>query len=342
MSSAGTAVPSEWTFDEQAFLKKIPYPVVPTNVKGAYSGIAPPDDFDPNTATPAELLKNGLLFCRPTATDPPVLREAWQKVFSRKWLAKDRIIPVLEPQVGKRHVLKSPPKEIANKTYDTYNWAGAAGSGGPFVGVIGYWNVPTVSEPSEPAGEDFGWDSSSWCGIDGWGPVSPLSNDVLQAGIQQSVDQFGSAHYVAWYEWFTPFGPPPLYVDQTNISNFPVNPGDEICVYCNYVSKTAGAIYMLNLANGKHFSMTLAPPRHASFSGDTVEWIMECPGGGELVESLPKFTPVKFHTSSGCAARGGLNNPDTDNKLNIVNPATGEPLTKTTLGDYKITIDFTG
>jgi hypothetical protein len=68
-------------FDEEAFLQKLPYPVTPTNLKGAYAGVAPPDDFDPNTASPSELIKNGILWRRPTAADPPALREAWHRVF---------------------------------------------------------------------------------------------------------------------------------------------------------------------------------------------------------------------------------------------------------------------
>jgi hypothetical protein len=53
------------------------------------------DDFDPNTASASELLKNGIPRRCPSADDDPGLVAAWKSVFSRKWLAKDRIAPRL-------------------------------------------------------------------------------------------------------------------------------------------------------------------------------------------------------------------------------------------------------
>jgi hypothetical protein len=344
-------VPSQWVFDEQAFLQKIPYSVTPTNLKGAYAGTAPPDSFDPNTASAAELVKNGILWRRPTASDPPALRAAWQKVFSRKWLAQDRIIPVLEPQTGRRHILKKAPQKTGNMNYLGGAWSGAATfSGGPYNGIIGYWIVPTVSQPPQPpsapgtydASNGIGWDSSSWVGIDGFDVPPIVSTDVLQAGIEQYVESSSkAASYVAWYEWYGPSGPPPAYVDQTNIANLPVSPGDEICVYVNYVSKTAGSIYLGNMTTGKHFSLTLAPPPGATFSGNTVEWIVEDPDGGEdFGTSLAKFTPVSFTSAMACTTAGGTNNPQSDNTCNIETTG-GTVLTKVTLASDTVTVDFT-
>jgi hypothetical protein len=83
----------------------------------------------------------------PTAADPPALREAWRKAFSRKWLAKDRVIPVLEPQTGRARILKKAPRKISDMNYLNGAWSGAATfSGGPYNGVIGYWKAPTVSK----------------------------------------------------------------------------------------------------------------------------------------------------------------------------------------------------
>lgn len=152
MSTKPMAEPSHWAFEEQAFLKKIPYPVVPTNLKGAYAGIAWADSFDPNTASATDLIKNGLLWRRPTATDHPGLRAAWQHAFSRKWHAQDRVVPVLEPQIGRTHNLRKPLKKGRDTNYNNGAWAGAAtAKGGPYSGIIANWKVPTVSKPSEPA-----------------------------------------------------------------------------------------------------------------------------------------------------------------------------------------------
>jgi Peptidase A4 family len=350
MSSVLTSAPPGWELDEQAFLQKLPYPVTKTNLKGVYAGVAPPDDFDPNTASPSELIKNGILWRRPTAADPPALRAAWDKVFSRKWLAKDRVVPVLEPQLGRRHNLRKPLRKVSDTNYLGGAWSGAfADSGGPYTGCIGYWVIPTVSKASEPqsspgsydASVGIAYDSSSWVGIDG-ADITVTSNDVLQAGVQQYVDTKGNAHYVAWYEWYGPVGPPPAYVDQVNITSVPVSPGHEVYVSVQYVSKTAGSIYFGNITTGLHFSITLAPPSGATFAGNTVEWIMEDPDGGEdYGTALAKFTPVVFTNAIACTAAGGTNNPASDNTCNI--ETTGSKvLTKVTTGTDTLTIDFIG
>jgi peptidase A4-like protein len=339
----------EWAFDEKEFLRKIPYPVTPTNLKGAYAMTGWPDSFDPNTASSAELIKNGILWRRPTANDEPALRQAWDKIFSRKWLAKDRIIPVLEPQVGTRHVLKQPPKALSEGSHNQGAWAGAyTNTGGPYASISGFWRVPTVSAASEPPSAKGTWDyehhvaydSSSWVGIDGaFG--KDVSNDVLQAGIQHYVDTSGKAYYVPWYEWAAP----DYYNNQVNFSkNVPVAAGDEICVAVQYVGTTAGTFILLNFTTGKHFGLTLYPPMTATFSGDTVEWIVEDPGGGEESGyALANFNQVEFTYAIACTAAGVPNNPQNDLTCNI-ETAGKKPklLTKVTLGNYAVTIKFIG
>ena len=67
------------------------------------------------------------------------------------------------------------------------------------------------------------------------------------------------------------------YINQTNIANFPVNPGDTMSCAVSYIGNTAGVINFANQTTGQKFSVTLAPPFGATFSGETVEWIMEAP-----------------------------------------------------------------
>lgn len=342
--------PSEFLVDEEAFLQKLPYTIKPTNLKGVYAAEAPQDNFDPNTATAAELVKNGILWRRPEATDNPAVRQAWNQVFSRKWSAADRIVPVLEPQIGRTHILKKAPTKVSESNYLGGAWAGAAtASGGPYTGVIGYWHVPTVSKASEPASSypsydstvGIAYDSSTWIGIDGF-DFTVVSNDVLQAGVEQYVDDSGNPHYVAWYEWYAPGNPPPDYIYQTNITNLPVKAGDEMYVSVQYVSKTAGSIYISNVTTGKYCSLTLAPPSGATFSGNTVEWILEDPDEGEYSNTaLAKFTPVEFTSAMACTASGSINNPENDDTCNIETLG-GKVLTKVALGNYTVSIDFIG
>ena len=226
---------------------RVPYELVPTTLAGAFITPAPPDDFDPSTESPTALIKQGFLWRRPGQDDPPALRTAWERAFSRRWRAEDRLVPELEPQVGKTHNLRS-AKRAADGTFTGGQWAGSVVPG-TWTGAIGYWVIPAVTQPLQPQGTEGGWNSSSWVGIDG----TFGSDDVLQAGVQQEVDANGNAHYVAWYEWFAPSQPDsPPYVFQTNITNFAVSPGQT--VYCSvmYVSNhTAGQVYFANEATDR-------------------------------------------------------------------------------------------
>jgi hypothetical protein len=319
----------------EALKTNFPYELVDTNIQGAFTTPAPAEDFDPRSASPAALMKNGLLFRRPQAGDAQGLHAAFDKVFSQRWLAKNRIIPNLQPQTGRTHQLKN--KKKTENGYTSTNWAGGIVQG-QWATAIGYWVIPAVSKPTEPQGQEGGWNSSSWIGIDGFN-----SNDVLQAGIEQRVNAAGQASYVAWFEWYAPIQPnSPPYVYQTNISNFAVSPGQTVYCSVQYVNnKTAGQIYFANQTTGQHFSITLAPPPGATFSGNCSEWIMEAPDGGETFSSLPKFTPVHFTTAMTCGANGQtVGNPQNGDYINVV--GFNKTLTSVALANDSVTINFAG
>jgi hypothetical protein len=141
---------------------------------------------------------------RPSAgQDSPEVMAAWNKVFSRKWLPQDRIVPHLQPKVGVTHMMRAAVK--TNTAYTGNNWGGGVVKGN-WVSAFGSWVVPTVIKPSEPQGAEGGWNSASWVGIDGANTTDGKysSNDVLQAGVEQRVDGSGNASYTAWFEWFAP------------------------------------------------------------------------------------------------------------------------------------------
>jgi hypothetical protein len=337
-----TIAPQATSFhlDETSFLQKVPFKVNPTSLAGAYSVPAPPDSLDLKSASSADLIKNGLLWRQPAAGDPPGVQAAWNAFLSRKWMAADRIVPVMEVQHGVTHNLRRQPTLVpgSNTNYNDNAWAGAGTKTGKWTSIIGTWNVPTVSKPSEAQGTEGGWNSSSWVGLDGFF----YTNDVLQAGIQQHVAANGSVYYVAWYEWYAPItAGSPGYVYQTNIANFPISPGNQISVSVQYMGTTAGSISMGNNTTGKHFSITLNPPPGASFNGGSCEWIFEAPDGGEPTSSIPKFTPVTFTSALACGANSTTANPATGDTLNIENAA-GKILTKTTVGTDTCTISFIG
>jgi hypothetical protein len=221
-------------------------------------------------------------------------------------------VPEFEVQTGRAHFLRGLDR-MADGNYTSSNWSGAV-LAGKWTGAIGFWAIPTVTRPSEPQGSEGGWNSSSWVGLDG----AFGSNDVLQAGIEQRVDAKGKATYVAWYEWYAPqrVGSPG-YIWQTNIPNFAVRPGQTVYCSIQYVGTTAGQIYFANETTGVHFSITLTPPPGATFSGNTAEWIMEAPDGGEPVAALPKFTPVHFTSAIACNSVA-TGNPSKADIFNVV------------------------
>ena len=133
----------------------------------------------------------------------------------------------------------------------------------------------------------------------------------------------------------------PAYQNQTNIANFPVSPGDKMTCAVSYLANTAGVINFSNQTTGQRFTVTLAPPAGATFSGETVEWIMEAPGGGLPTTSLPKFTAVAFTSAFGCNSGDTVvANPQTSDTVNIVSGAS--TLTSVSTGDDTVTISFTG
>jgi hypothetical protein len=49
----------------RSFPRELPFEVRPTNLHGVFALSAPPAAFDPNTARPSELARNGFLWPRP-------------------------------------------------------------------------------------------------------------------------------------------------------------------------------------------------------------------------------------------------------------------------------------
>jgi Peptidase A4 family len=345
---------AEFSHDEESFRRKFPWPLIATNLKGAYAVPPPPDEFDISTANADDLVRHGLLWLGGPPTSDTLSLEAWRQLYSRKWRPENRVIPHLDPQVGRTHFLGERVQKVADNSYTDGTWAGAAiGLRGSWTGVCGSWVVPTVSQPSEPAGmipgptNMAGWTSSSWVGIDGYSnpALGIVSNDVLQAGVTQRIFTDGTTSYYSWYEWAVNPPPPvsPGYIYETPIPTVPVSPGQTVFVQVMYTANnTAGWFFFGNESTGKHYQLTLAPPPTATFSGNTIEWIMECPDGGEDNGiSLPKFSPVVFNDAQGFGYetfyQGYLVRhayPIVGDILNIADPA-GKVLTSASSGLFQ-------
>jgi hypothetical protein len=337
----------------EALRKQCPFPIKETNLEGVYAIPEPPPEFDPHKATAEELIRHGILWRRPTSMDNPALVKAWDRLYSRKWRAGDHTISEMESQLGKTHVLRKPVRRDTDTSWVGQQWAGAVmNGGGPWGIAVGIWDIPTVSRPAEPKGTEGFWNSSSWVGIDGFNTPSQVSNDVLQAGIEQKVDAQGNASYIAWYEWFAPPQPKsPSYIYQTNFNNFQVTPGQQVICLVAYIPLLAigsqiiwgGLLILGDLTSGHKDSRILFPPPGATFAGNSAEWIMEAPDGGLPTSSLPKFSPVRFTSAGAGGYSKAVGNPEFGDIVNI--ETTDSPpkmLTSVTTGNDTVTITFIG
>lgn len=234
----------------------------------------------------------------------------------RAWLAPDRPA-IFRPRLTvheKSHRLLGSGPPLANGTVTNLSWAGGV-LPGQWAAVRGTWTIPTVQPAADPGGSTWpGWSSSSWVGLDGVG-----SNDVLQAGIEQSVNLQGQATYVAWFEWFAPSQPgSPAYINQCDLDNFPVQPGQVVSCTVYYYQGQGIVRFENPLTHQSELWLTLAPPPGASSSGSSAEWILEVPGGYPSA-ALPAFSDVVF-TQASCTSADGqtLGNPLSANAYNIL------------------------
>jgi len=318
--------------------EKSPYNLSPTSMNGVYLNPALPDDLDINAATQDELTKLGFLLPKPTKNSPQYMKNLWNRISSHKWESKNRIVPKFETHTGQTHNHKGTATKKTNNSYADTVWGGAGVNSGTWTGVAGVWVIPYVWEPSEAKGNEGFWNSSSWIGIDGMF----TSDDVLQIGIQQKVDASGNPSYVAWYEWYAPWQPTsPPYIYQTDISNFPVAPGQTVYGIVEYINNnTAGYVFLYNETTNNYAAFTLQPPPGATFNASSCEWIMEAPDGGEPNSSLPAFTPVVFTNAVGWGPNASIV-PQNCDTLTIENTS-GKALTYTTTNYDTVVISFTG
>ena len=341
---------------EKPFEKRFPFKLVPTNLPGAYAVPPPPAGFELAKATSAQLRKYGFPFSRPTARAPSAAIAAWKRATSRKWRVEDWIIPELEPVPGKTHHLRDRP---SNNSSPFWSGAVVTGPNGNFNGVLAFWKVPTISQPTEAQGQRGGWDSSSGAGIDGW-----TSNDLLQAGVQQYIPGPGAKpQYVAWYQWWIapPTNPPPSpldpsgyaeawvnstngtyqYIYQTNFKKFAVAPGDQVMCAIVYRENAAGTVHFANERTGQNVILNLKPPPTVQFAANNAEWIMELPNGGWPNTSLPKFSQIQFGdafaTIPNCPSAGL---PGNGLILNML--VNGTLVATASASGTGVTINFTG
>jgi hypothetical protein len=250
-------------------------------------------DVDPLSLSAADLVARGY----PPRPDPKAAPGQYQK-----WVSLLSHRPtVIEP-----HVVKNPSRVhgpirglaangTSNASGTSNNWSGyviATGNAAPAYGeIFGAWYVPRAYAESGFWHLNY---SSFWVGMDGYG-----TPDVVQAGTDENTQtvfglQFSS--YGAWTEWY------PL--SSQSISNFSVNPGDEI--YCWVWVGTAndtwsatggvGWFYVWNVTqNNVAAYLSTAAPSGTVFNGHQAEWVMERPTVNGSVANLANYSSARIY-----------------------------------------------
>jgi peptidase A4-like protein len=322
-----------------AQLATVPTNLVPTNVAGIATHIAPPADFDPISAPDALLAEYGLP-PRPDAQAEPNAHRSWAKAMRA---SHERVVPQLQ-QTNIYHGPKRPGKATgtpgkamgtpSNWTGTSSNWSGSVDFGGAytynhsnsFYFLIADYVVPEARQAYGVC--DGGWDySSSWIGIDGDG-----SNDVLQAGTESDAFCWGgftATYYSAWIEWF-PFA-------ETRIS-LPVAPGDDIFIEVWNTTATQGYAYFVNMTTNQAAEYSLTPPAGTRLTGNSAEWVVERPGVGGGLANLTNYVWDFFSACYAYTWNGVGYTPGTASALQLtMTDNSGYPISyPTVLGDTAI------
>jgi hypothetical protein len=174
---------------------------------------------------------------------------------------------------------RPPPPDVQPDPGTSRNWAGYAARGGTFTSVSATWTVPRLA-----LGGPFGADAT-WVGIGG-----VRTDDLIQAGTQQSVTSAGTVTYHAWIETLPETSHPvPLTV----------LPGDSVTVSVERQDGDTWLISFVNLTSGKTLERTL---QYASRL-NSAEWIEEAPFAGRRVLPISEFGSLTF--TSATAVRNG-------------------------------------
>jgi hypothetical protein len=264
---------------------------------------APPQGFDPLTASPADLAAHGF----PPLPEDPHHLERYKRVFSQLKHKFNYIQPTFRVRTDRIHGPRH--RQATAGTETSTNWSGSvvyAPAGQSFKWVEGDWVVPNVDAPTQ----NQWYYCASWIGIDGDG-----SPDVFQAGVETEVFQSGSSitrHVYPWWEWYP--------IAEVQITNFAISPGDMVTVLlCSQqgVGSTTGTVYITNRTSGASTHVTLTAPGTTKLVGNCAEWIVEAPTVGGAQSALADYGEVFFSSCEAVTAGNTTVNGGTGNNINM-------------------------
>ena len=274
----------------------------------------PPEDFDPLSASNAQLDVYGLPL-RPDPETEPELFAFWTRLLSYPF----RVIATEFPK-PKGNNLPPIPLLLVGRGgsrgfrhfENSRNWSGAyiiPERLDKFVFVTGTWHVPTPSLPPvlpEGSSANDDYQSSTWIGIDGHRRY-PMSS-MPQIGTSQCfkiVDGVEQITTYAWWQWWSldeHFPPDNRPLPPVPIPNFPIALHDEITAGLTVRSTDEVQFFIKNQTTGLFTTFLVIAPGQILPLGSTAEWIMERPTviGDHRLYPLPNYTDVVF---SNCLAQ---------------------------------------
>ena len=280
---------------------------IPTNLPGVTTAIAPPEGFDPLSASDQELATYGF----PPRPDPQAAPEAYASWARAMAASKKRLIPQLKvTNIFHGSNRRVPVQQLEDGSGNSSNWSGAVA----YSGATSYNNTTSFYEVSTdyvvPVAEQaFGTCSltsdyaSAWVGIDGDGVSGGGSPkpDVLQAGVDFDAScSAGSTFpsYYAWYEWYPNAS--------QKIQNLAVSPGDDVYVVVWDTSATSGHAYIVNINTNTATTLNFGPPAGTSLIGNCAEWIVERPSVNGGLATLTNYISDVFWASFAWTFNAGF------------------------------------
>ncbi len=263
---------------------------------------SPARNFNPLTATGAELARNGF-----PVPQSPAHRARFNKIFGQLKGKFHYIEPTFRINTGRTHGPRANRK--ADGAESSTNWSGSvvyAPAGDSFKWMEGDWIVPDVDAPAENAW----YYAASWIGIDGDG-----SGDVFQAGVGADVYRSGaslSRNIYPWWEWFPD--------NEVQITNLPIAAGDMVTMLlCSTegAGSTTGTVYFTNRTTGASTSVGLTAPAGVSLAGNSAEWIVEAPTVNGAQSAMADYGEVFFSVCEAVTLKGVTISGGTGDNINM-------------------------
>lgn len=199
------------------------------------------------------------------------------------WASSATCIPT-----GIRHPIQPLCPSPGALAPNSCNWSGYEAFNGAQYVQTGY-EVPTVSAPSPGYGNTNGYKSSAWAGIGG---ATNVGTPLVQSGTEHDLDTNGNPNYFFWYEIVGGAGD----TGQAWQYGPPAHPGDDVGSVVIWRSDTQHTVLSnCNFTNGGCFQFETPGPTPAP--ANSVEWIMEAPSYGGIIQPLAKFGTVSFYNA---------------------------------------------